>query len=297
MHFFKPERIYLTVIERKNKLDLTRHLALLFDKKRRTESDNMIKRNLIKHNLFKIILLAAAFALSLVCELTFASAGATYVLTASKKRELPVYSVERTDKRVSISFDCAWGTEYTDEILDNLDRYGVKCTFFAVQFWVEKYPDYAKKIVERGHEIETHSATHSHMSKLSEEQIKNELIKSSQAIESATGQKVTLFRCPFGEYDDKVILTARSLGLQVVQWDVDSLDWKDLSAADIAARVTKRTESGSIILCHNNGLNTAKALPLIFTALQEKGYEFIPISQLIYNENYEIDANGRQIPI
>ena len=251
---------------------------------------------MVKHTLKKAIVLSALVCAFLVCLLSFGKDAAAEVVTARNTRQLPVYSVDRDDNTVSISFDCAWGTEHTDAILAALEKYNVKCTFFAVKFWVEKYPDYAEKIVAAGHELQTHSATHSHMAKMDAQAIKNELSISSQAIERATGQKVTLFRCPFGEYDDEVIITARSMGLEVVQWDVDSLDWKDLSAADIATRVLKKTKSGSIILCHNNGLHTAEALPLIFTALQEKGYKFVPISELIYKENYSIDANGRQIP-
>ena len=120
------------------------------------------------------------------------------------------------------------------------------------------------------------------------------LVSSAAAIESVTGQKVKLFRCPFGEYDDEVILTARKLGLQVIQWDVDSLDWKDLSSEQIATRIINKVHSGSIILCHNNALHTAEALPLIFTHLQNEGYKFVPISELIYEGDYEIDANGVQ---
>ncbi len=210
------------------------------------------------------------------------------------KKLLPIYSVEKSEKQISISFDCAWGVDSTDKILEYLDYYNVKATFFAVEFWVEKYPDYAKKIVEKGHEIGTHSKTHSQMSKLSRSQIESELISSSEKIYNITGQKVTLFRPPFGDYNDNLIECASNLGLKTIQWDVDSLDWKDLSANDISLRVINKTKNGSIILCHNNGLHTAESLPLIFTDLQNKGYEFVKISQLIYYENYKIDNNGRQ---
>ena len=210
------------------------------------------------------------------------------------ERSLPIYRVARDDKRVAISFDCAWGVEHTDQILTALDKFDIKCTFFAVEFWVEKYPDYVKKIVERGHEMGTHSKTHSHMSKMSEEQIIAELESSKKAIENLTGKAVTLFRAPFGEYDDLLINTATRLGLYTVQWDVDSLDWKDLSAPDIAQRVIKRVKSGSIILCHNNGLHTAESLEMIFSTLLACGYEFVPISKLIYTSDYYIDAQGQQ---
>lgn len=214
----------------------------------------------------------------------------------SGSRSLPIYSVEREDKKIAISFDCAWGTEHTDGILSALKNAGVRATFFSVQFWTEKYPETVKKIDEAGHEFGTHSATHSYMSKQSEAEIRKELTTSSEAITAITGKQVTLFRPPYGDYDDLLIDTARSMGLYPIQWDVDSLDWKDLSAADIASRIVDRVRSGSIILCHNNGLYTADALPIVLDTLHARGFEFVPIGELIYKEGYTIDANGRQIP-
>lgn len=212
----------------------------------------------------------------------------------SSTRSLPIYSVAREDKKIAISFDCAWGVDYTDKLLDVMDKNGVRCTFFAVEFWVEKYPEYAQKIVDAGHELGTHSRTHSYMSKQTESEIRDELKTSSDAIERVTGQKPTLFRAPFGDYDNLLVDTAKDMGLYTIQWDVDSLDWKNLSATEIALRVVNGTKEGSIILCHNNGLHTAEALPMIFSTLQNKGYEFVPIGELIYKDNYVIDHNGRQ---
>ena len=239
-------------------------------------------------------ILAAITIFCLAAGVKHSGAYTVYTL-ATAKRKLPIYSVEREDKKIAISFDCAWGVEHTDELLSTMEKYNVKCTFFAVQFWVKKYPDYAKKIIEKGHGLETHSKTHPKMSKLSREEIKAELTSSKDAIEDVTGQKVTLFRPPFGDYNDKVITCAEELGLYPIQWDVDSLDWKDLSADKIAARVLKRVKSGSIILMHNNGLHTAESLPLIFEPLLANGYEFVRIDDLIYKENYEIRSDGVQI--
>ena len=209
-------------------------------------------------------------------------------------RSLPIYSVETSEKKVAISFDCAWGVDYTDQLLSIMEQNDVRCTFFAVQFWVEKYPEYAQKIVDAGHELGTHSRTHSYMSKLSESEIRDELKTSADAIEKATGQKTNLFRAPYGDYDNLLIDTAKSMGLFTIQWDVDSLDWKNLSATEISLRVINGAKNGSIILCHNNGLHTAKALPMIFSTLKNRGFSFVPIGELIYKENYKIDANGRQ---
>ncbi len=212
----------------------------------------------------------------------------------SSSRSLPIYSVDTEEKKVAISFDCAWGVDYTEKLLEIMAKNDVRCTFFAVQFWVEKYPEYVEKIVAAGHEMGTHSRTHSYMSKLSENEIRDELTTSAAAIEKITGQKVTLFRPPYGDYDNLLIDTCNSMGIYPIQWDVDSLDWKNLSGTEIAMRVVNGAKNGSIILCHNNGLHTAESLPMIFSTLKNRGYEFVPISELIYKENYTIDVNGRQ---
>lgn len=242
----------------------------------------------------RAVLAAVAFVVVAALVLALRLTGAYAVYTGGTVRELPIYSVERSDNKIAISFDCAWGTDYTDKLLEVLARENVHATFFMVQFWAEKYPEYVKKIAEAGHEIGTHSATHSYMSKLSEEKIRQELSTSSAAIEAASGVRPDLFRAPFGDYNDRLIRTARDTGYYTIQWDVDSLDWKDLSANDIAMRVISRVRSGSIILCHNNGKHTAEALPVILDTLKNKGFTFVPIGELIYRENYTIDPNGRQ---
>lgn len=243
------------------------------------------------------LFLGAALLLSFVLSVWALSASGAYAVFYNRTvRELPIYSVEREEKVVAITFDAAWGTEHTDEILARLAEKNVKATFFLVEFWTKKYPDYVKKIAEAGHAIGTHSATHGHMSKMSEAIIQKELSTSSAAITEITGQPVTLFRPPYGDYNDRLMKTAKSMGLYSIQWDVDSLDWKDLSAGDIAKRVVPKVKNGSIILCHNNGKHTAEALPVILEALQNAGYRFVTVEELIYKENYQMDANGRQFP-
>ena len=244
---------------------------------------------------YAITVIAGLMTIIISSIILFSSGSYAVYTVGTAKRKLPVYGVDRDDGALSISFDCAWGTDYTDKILDTLDFYNVKATFFVVQFWAEKYPDYLKKIVERGHEVGTHSKTHPKMSELTAAEIEEELKSSVAAIESVTGQKVKLFRPPFGDYDDKVITAAENLGLYTIQWNVDSLDWKNLSAEQIAARVIKKAGSGSIILMHNNGLHTAESLPLIFTATQQKGLVYRPISELIYTDDFRITTDGTQI--
>ena len=133
------------------------------------------------------------------------------------------------------------------------------------------------------------------VSKFSKEEIVSELSSSKLAIEKATGQTTDLFRAPYGDYNDRLIEVAKEVGFFTIQWDVDSLDWKNLSANEIAMRVVNGAKKGSIILCHNNGLHTAESLPMIFSTLKNRGYTFVPIGELIYKKEYTIDSSGRQI--
>ena len=241
-----------------------------------------------------IIFTAISAMLITVLSLSVYFTGAYAVYYGNTPRLVPIYSVEKEEKIVSISFDCAWGTEHTDEILNALKVSEVRATWFMVEFWAEKYPEYVKKIDEAGHEIGTHSSTHSYMSKQNAEEIKLELTESSKAIEDITGKTVELFRPPYCDYDDELLKTASELGYYTIQWDTDSLDWKDLSATDIAMRVINGAKNGSIILMHNNGLHTGEAVPIILETLKNKGYSFVPIGELIYRENYIIDGTGCQ---
>ncbi len=242
-----------------------------------------------------VLMAIALLALVTGAAFTAKAAGAEEVYW-SGTRSLPIYSVDRSDNKIAISFDCAWGVEHTDALLKHLADANVHATFFTVQFWTEKYPDYIRKIDEAGHEIGTHSKTHSYMSKQSETEIRAELESSSAAITAITGKEVKLFRPPYGDYNNLLIDTSNAMGIYPIQWDVDSLDWKDLSASDIASRICERVQSGSIILCHNNGLHTAEALPIVIDTLRAKGYTFVPIGELIYKENYTIDQTGKQCP-
>ncbi len=211
-----------------------------------------------------------------------------------QSRMLPIYSVETEEKKIAISFDAAWGDEFTDDILNTLDQYNVKTTFFLVGFWVDKYPDWVKEFHNRGHEVGNHSSTHPHMSQLSKEQIKNELKQTGDKIQAITGVQPTVFRPPFGDYNNLLIETAEELGYYTIQWDVDSLDWKEMGVTPVVDRVTRNVQSGSIVLFHNNAKYVAEFLPLVLQRLQEQGYEIVPISELIMKENYIMDPSGRQ---
>lgn len=209
-------------------------------------------------------------------------------------KKLPIYCVDTPEKKIAISFDAAWGADRTEDLLKILKEHNVKTTFFLVGFWVDKYPDMVKRISDEGHEVANHSARHPKMSTLSKEQIIKELNSTSDKIEAIIGKPTTLLRPPFGDYNDRLIETSQELGYQVIQWDVDSLDYKDYGTQAIVDRVLKKVSNGSIVLFHNNATYTPEALPLILDELQKQGYQIVPISELIYKENYYIDHTGRQ---
>lgn len=211
------------------------------------------------------------------------------------RRELPVYSVERDDQTVAISFDASWGGDKTMKLLDILDEYEVKTTFFLVDIWVEKYPELVREIAARGHEIGNHSTTHPQMSKLSEAEIITELSTQAEHVEALTGTRPTLFRPPYGDYNDRVIRTARAQGYECVQWSVDSLDWKNRGVQDVITRASK-AESGDIVLFHNDADYTAEALPTILQTYRDKGLRVVPVSEILLQGDTSIDIQGKQHP-
>ena len=211
-------------------------------------------------------------------------------------RQLPIYCVQKDYKVLSISFDAAWGNEDTRQLIGILGKYNIKATFFVVGAWVDKYPESVKALHDAGHEVMSHSNSHAHFNSLSTDEIIADLNTCNDKIEAVTGVRPTLFRCPYGEYDDHVINAVRSLGIEPIQWDVDSLDWKELPADEITARVTSRVQPGSIVLFHNAAFHTPEALPGIIEALLREGYQFVPISQLIITGSYTIDHTGKQCP-
>ena len=215
---------------------------------------------------------------------------------SASARQLPIYCVQRDQKLVSISFDAAWGNEDTQQLIDILGQYGVTATFFVVGDWADKYPESVKALHDAGHEVMNHSNTHAHYPQLSAEEIITDLNACNDKIEAITGVRPTLVRLPYGDYDDKSISAVRSIGMEPIQWDVDSLDWKDLSAQEITSRVTSKVQPGSIVLFHNAALHTPEALPTILETLIQDGYTFVPISQMILTGSYTIDHTGRQCP-
>lgn len=187
-----------------------------------------------------------AAALVLVLAVAAALAGAR-VRASGEAKLLPVYKVATDRAAIAISFDASWGAERTEDILNILDEYGIKTTFFLVNIWVEDYPDLAREIKKRGHEIGLHSVTHPHFTQLDNEQVRRELEDNYRLIQETTGAQPCLFRPPFGDYNSRVIEQVASCGYQAVQWSVDTLHRKKV----IRTNGLEQTYQG---LCQNSEL-------------------------------------------
>lgn len=188
-------------------------------KTKRTTRPHTIKKKWIVTSLAVAI---ALFGTATLLPIVSGQAKEVVMLTTSEaSRQLPIYCVETDEKKVSISFDAAWGADDTDELLRILADNQVTTTFFLCGYWVEQYPEEVKRIADAGHDIGNHSSTHPHMNELSAEQITEELMTCHEAVKSLTGIEMNLFRPPFGEYNNTVIETSFANGYYPVQWDVE----------------------------------------------------------------------------
>lgn len=216
---------------------------------------------------------------------------------AGRSKRLPVYSVETEEAKIALTFDCAWENSDTDILLSLLSKYNVKATFFTTGDWCRRYPDDVKRLHTAGHAIENHSDQHPHVASIDTQMLQNDTETCSKTIMELTGTAPQYYRAPYGEYSDAMLTVVEdTLGLQTIQWDVDSRDWQKRGAEDMASSVTKSVQNGSILLFHNDTPNTPQALETIIPALQEKGYTFVLLPELVAPAGTPIDHTGRQQP-
>ncbi len=216
------------------------------------------------------------------------------IATSASSKELPVYSVDTKEKKIALTMNCAWNADDIDSILDTLSKNKIHITFFMVGDWVDKYPEYVKKISDNGHEIANHSNTHPHVNQLNIDKNIEQIKLCSEKIEKITGNKTTLYRGPYGEYNNTVIQAAQNQNHITIQWSLDTLDYKGLTADEMWARLNGKVKNGDIILSHNGTKHTADSLDKILTNLESNGFKVVTVSDLIYKDNYIIDNNGTQ---
>lgn len=214
---------------------------------------------------------------------------------SSSQKLLPIYNVETKDKKVALTINCAWDDSDIDTILETLNKCNVKLTFFVVGTWIDKYPESLKKIYDNGHEIANHSDTHPHVNKMSLEENIKQIENCSKKVKNITGNETSLYRGPYGEYNNTVINASINTKHQAIQWNIDSLDYKGLTKDEMISRINKKLSAGSIILMHSGAENTASSLEDIIKNIQNKGYQLVKVSDLIYADNFYINIQGTQI--
>ena len=236
----------------------------------------------------KEILLALVAIIALVALVACACA----LPANAQTKHLPIYCVQ-DDSRIAITFDAAWGADKTTAIVDVLCAHNARATFFLTGFWLDAYPSQALYAYQRGMQLGNHSVHHHNMGSMTRQQCYDEIASVNSQIRSITGAHPTVFRAPFGDYGDNLLSLLTDMGMQCIQWDVDSLDWKGLSADVLVDRVVSRCRAGSIILCHNNSDHILEALPTILETLQRQGYTFVTVGELVQGKHGTIDHTGR----
>ena len=225
---------------------------------------------------------------------TFTNKSGEIIQTMSQAKKLPIYNVDTNEPKIAFTMNCAWNADDIDQILATLSKHNTHITFFMVGDLVDKYPDAVKKISEAGHEIANHSDGHKHVNNLNIEENEKEVKLCSDKIEAITGKKTTLYRGPYGEYNNTVIQAAQNQNHITIQWSLDTLDYKGLTADEMWARLNGKVKNGDIILSHNGTKHTADSLDKILTNLESNGFKVVTVSDLIYKDNYIIDNNGTQ---
>ena len=196
--------------------------------------------------------------------------------------------VNHTTKQIALTFDAGWLYENTEALLNLLDEYNVKATFFVRGLWVKEHPGLAAEIVNRGHALENHSLTHGHMSTMTDAEVGNEIRATTDMIRETTGYLPQLFRPPYGEYDKRILRILIEEGYPyTILWSVDSYDWaEELNGVKITKdylvnRVLNKASDNGIILMHVGGYETIHALPEIITGLRSEGYELVKVNDML----------------
>ncbi len=246
-----------------------------------------------KKKIYSYLVAVCTVVILFVIATTFTN-GKTVETAATESKKLPIYSVKTQDKKIALTMNCAWDAEDIDSILTTLEKCNVKITFFMVGDWVEKYPEAVKKISDKGHEIANHSNTHPHVNQLSLEKNREEIKACNEKIEKITGKIPTLYRGPYGEYNNTVVTAAEEEKMKTIQWSLDTLDYSGLTGEQMWKRLDGKLEPGSIILTHNGTKHTKESLEMILTKIKEQGYQVVTVSNLIYQDNYAIDSTGKQ---
>lgn len=195
----------------------------------------------------------------------------------------PIYRGHPDKPMVSFIINVAWGNEYLPDMLAALKKHQVKASFFLEGRWVKNNPDLAKMIASAGHEVGNHSYTHPDMSRITASQTREQLLKTNEVIEAATGNKSIWFAPPSGSYRDETVKIAAEFKMKTVMWTVDTIDWQKPSPEVLINRVISKIGNGYMVLMHPTA-STAKSLNRLITLIEEKGLKIGTVSDLMNEE-------------
>lgn len=191
------------------------------------------------------------------------------------------------NKQVALTFDDGPDQRFTPQVLDILKQYDVKATFFLIGYKAENNPQIVRRIQEEGHIIGNHSYNHPNFPKLPTSLFELQTEQTQSILSSLIGYEPSLLRPPYGAINEDQLKWAISKHFLVVNWDVDSLDWKGLHPDEIKANVLDNVHPGAIVLQHSAGghgqdlSSTVQALPAIIESLQRDNYELVTVPQLL----------------
>ncbi len=226
------------------------------------------------------------------------------VITVFSNKLKPIYSADVSSQSIGLTFDISWGENTAVPILDILKQEGIKATFFLSSPWAGKHEQIVQRMVADGHEIGSHGNRHIDLNTLSSSEIEQEIKTAETVLETISNQKINLIRTPNGAYDNKVIDTANKLGYKVIQWSIDSLDWKRPGPNAVINNVLNGLKPGSgakpgdIILFHasDSAPDTVQALPTIIKNLKAKGYSLVTIGELLNQANKTWPPESNLLP-
>lgn len=244
-------------------------------------------------------LFGLSFVLLLGCGFLYLPKAIATFKPAKKEQKLPIHSVECKEKVIGLSFDVMGEDKKVEAILKVLEAHSVQATFFITGDWAKEHKELVTAISLAGHDVGNRSQSKKKMIQLSKEECMEEITKAHNQVKDLTGVDMKLFREPLGEFSDAVLEAAETLGYLPIKWNIDSMDWKDYGKDAIVNEVcnNKNLQEGSIVLCHSETKFTKDALAELIETLQAKGYSLVKVSEMVYQEPYQIDENGRQIQV
>ncbi|WP_206812432.1 polysaccharide deacetylase family protein [Paradesulfitobacterium ferrireducens] len=211
------------------------------------------------------------------------------VVSVFSSKLKPIYSANVNTNMIGLSFDISWGEETAEPILIILKQEGIKATFFLSSPWAAKHEALVQRMVADGHEIGSHGNHHIDLNTLGPAEIEKEIVSAQDVLEKLSGKKINLLRAPNGAYDNKLIQVSNRLGYRVIQWSVDSLDWKRPGPDAVVNNVLnglrpgQGAKAGDIILFHasDSAPDTVKALPRVIQSLKAREYALVPVGELL----------------